>query len=271
MKSYHVHRSAQCPTGAHVEYDEATGKDVTRGCDCPALVVRASGPPGPVEPHLMQWSRGELARLVGEFDRGYFDNDEAPARRSTQFLSAFQTEMLDMIDRSPLSAAVTLMSRAAPDQIVFDAAAGLLSLRMMPGRWAVLKLPSGPDEEIVYEEAEVPAVGAAYVVLWERPVSEYERTLTEAGIRDQVRHLLGGPAWTAAAPAGGDVLQDDGEQLTETVLGQLADLAALVDQEIADRAAPIPVAPAKTKTPARPRAGKAKGGAAKKRLPPAVG
>lgn len=262
MKSYHVHRSAQCPTGAHVVFDEATGKDVTAGCDCPALVVRASGPPGPAEPHLMQWSRAELARLVGEFDRGYFDNDEAPERRTTQFLSAFQTEVLDMIGRSPLSAAVTLMSRAAPDQVVFDAANGVLSLRMMPGRWAVIRFPAGPDDDMVFEDAQAPG-GDGGAVLWARATSQREQELTEDAIRDQVRELMNGPNWAASARAT-DALQDDGDQLGAT-LDELATMAELLEQaNPAPR--PLPVSPAPNGSGRR--RGKGKNSTAKKRLPP---
>lgn len=288
MKSYHVHRSAQCPTGAHMVYDEATNTEVTQDCDCPALVVSASGPPGPVEPHLMQWSRGELARLVTEFDRGYFDPDGMPPRRSTQFLSAFQSEILDMIARSPLSAMVTLLSRAAFDQITLDTGAAftdasgrtypvarpVLSLRMMPGHWARIWLPVDGGDELFFEEGGC-AGGNNPVVLWERPLSDREKELTEADIRGRVRDLMGAQAWEpytrgeaqeTAAPR----LVDDGHALTERVLADLADAAAQL--AAADTPlTPLKVEPASSNGTGRRRGGGSAKGAsgAKKRLPPA--
>lgn len=294
MKTYDVHRYQSCPTGEHTVYDEATGKDVTRDCTCPALVVRAVGPPGPAMPHMMMWSRSELARLVNEFDRGYFDADESAPRRLSMFVSAFQSELLDLVERNPIAAVVRMLSRCVFDQVAFDTWTMTLSLRLMPGQWAVIRLPTGADAEIEYELMDEPW-GKAPAVLWARPVSDREQELTAADIREQVRELLTGPGYKPSTAAT-TTLQDDDEQLTEVVLGQLADMAEqigfaeLPPAPAAEIAGPcqvvkgcerpayggpacevhrggmnlLPVEPAR----GRSRPAKAKAPAAKKRLPP---
>ena len=223
MKTYDVHRYQSCPTGEHTVYDEATGQDVTRDCTCPALVVRAVGPPGPATPHMMMWSRSELARLVNEFDRGYFDADGSAPRRLSMFVSAFQSELLDLVERNPIAAAVRMLSRCVFDQVAFDTWTMTLSLRLMPGQWAVIRLPTSAEVEIEFELMSEPW-GKAPAVLWARPISDRERELTAADIREQVRELLTGPDYTPSARAT-TTLQDDDEQLTEVVLGELAKMA----------------------------------------------
>jgi hypothetical protein len=225
MKSYHVHRSASCPTGEHVIIEG--GAEVTRDCDCPALVVSATGPPGPAIPHLMQWSRGELERLVTEFDRGYFDRAGAPPRRMSMFVSAFQTELLDLIDRNPFAAVVTLLSRMPFDQVTWCQLTNQMSMRMMPGRWAVITLPAfDGDDDPVYQSATEPA-GDMPVTLWERAFTGEQATADY--VRGQVRELLTGPGGWKPTIAGTGALQDDGDSLTEAVLEQLADFAAQLD------------------------------------------
>ena len=226
MKEYDVHRSEQCPTGQHVEIDPDTRAETTVNCTCPALVVRASGPPGPTEPHLMLWSRGELARLVTEMDRGYFDANGSPPRRSSMFVSAFQSELLNLIDRNPFAAVVTLFSRMSFDQVTFCFATYQLSFRMMPGQWAVLGLPDDDGADITYRLAGEPA-GTSPAVLWERPTVDDQAT--GEYIRGQVRELLTGPGgWKPAVPGVG-ALQDDGDSMTEVVLAQLDEFAAQLD------------------------------------------
>ena len=288
MKNYHVHRPASCPTGEHVIIEG--GAEVTRDCTCPALVVSASGPPGPVTPHLMQWSRGELERLVTEFDRGYFDPAGFPPRRSSMFISAFQTELLDLIDRNPFAAVVTLLSRMPFDRITFCPVTFQLSMRLFPGTWAVICLPDDDGADLSYRSASE-AAGTAPAVLWERPAPDDQ--VTADYVRGQVRELLTGPGGWKPAIAATSALQDDGESLAE-VLDQLEQFAAQLDaapivgfcQIVAGCPRPavdgpaceihkdgpnagvLPVEPAKRKRAPRAKA-PAKSAAAKKRLPPA--
>lgn len=229
MKSYYVHRLESCPTGEHVVIDDATGQEVTRDCTCPALVVSASGPPGPTVPHLMQWSRPELARLVGEFDRGYFDADGSPPRRLSMFVSAFQTELLDLMERNPFAAVVRVLTQCVFDQLTFCFATYQLSFRLMPGQWAVINLPVDGGKETTYRTDTKPA-GLHPQILWERPVSDDEQRATEADIRGQVRELLTGKdGWTAAA-TDTTTLLDDEQQITAVDLSQLAAAAAQLEQ-----------------------------------------
>lgn len=289
MKNYHVHRLASCPTGEHVIIEG--GAEVTRDCTCPALVVSASGPPGPVTPHLMQWSRGELERLVTEFDRGYFDPAGFPPRRSSMFISAFQTELLDLIDRNPFAAVVTLLSRMPFDRVTWCQLTNQMSMRMLPGQWAVIKLPAfDGDDDPVYRSATEPA-GDAPATLWERAFTGEQATVDY--VRGQVRELLTGPGGWKPAIAATSALQDDGESLNE-VLDQLEQFAAQLDaapvvgfcQIVADCPRPavdgpaceihkdgpnagvLPVEPAKRTRAPRAKA-PAKSAAAKKRLLPA--
>lgn len=228
MKSYDVHRSALCATGEHVIIDGVTGAETTENCTCPALVVRASGPPGPVETHLMLWSRGELERLVAQFDSGYFDQAGAPPRRSSMFISAFQTELLDLIDRNPFAAVVTLLSRMPFDRVTWCQLTNQMSMRMMPGQWAVIVFPAfDGDDDPVYRSATEPA-GDAPVTLWERAFTGEQATVDY--VRGQVRELLTGPGGWKPAIAATSALQDDGESLTE-VLAQLDAFAAQIDAE----------------------------------------
>lgn len=259
MKLYDVHRYAHCPTGEHVEYDPGTKAETTVNCTCPALVVRASGPPGPVEPHLMQWSRSELARLVTEFDRGYFDADGSPPRRLSMFVSAFQSELLDLIDRNPFAAVVTLLSRMPFDRVTFCASTLQLGFRMMPGQWAVICLPDDDGADIAYRSGDE-APGTAPAILWERPA--FDDQATADYVRGQVRELLTGPGgWKPALPAT-STLQDDNDALTEVVLAQLDEFAAQL--EAAPAVLPVE-APGRRRARAKT-TGKAAG--AKKRLPP---
>lgn len=260
MKLYDVHRSQKCPTGQHVVIDEVTKEEVTLDCTCPALVVRASGPPGPVEPHLMQWSRGELARLVAEFDRGYFDADGSPPRVTSMFISAFQTELLNLIDRNPFAAVVTLLSRMPFDRVTFCGSTFQLGLRLMPGQWAVICLPDDDGADIAYRSAgEAP--GTSPAVLWERPA--HDDQVTADYVRGQVRELLTGPGgWKPAIPAGGTLVDAD-DTLAEA-LDELGAFAAQLDALEGPAAVPpVELAPGRPRKRAKPASG-----AAKKRLPP---
>lgn len=282
MKIYDVHRSEQCPTGEHVEINDVTGEATTKDCTCPALVVRASGPPGPAEPHLMQWSRRELATLVREMDRGYFDANGSPPRRVSMFVSAFQTELLDLIERAPFAAVVRLLTRCLFHRVAFCFATYQLSFELMPGHWAVISLPVDPSGQVTYRSA-TEAAGSFSQVLWERPLTPGEEASTEAEIRAQVRELLHGEnGWSPADTSTTILYGDDGEDLLAATLDDLAAAAAQLEAEDDPSAyrraevlkvprppAPSGVLPVAPKPgPARARKATPKRAGGKKRLPP---
>lgn len=246
-------------------------KEVTQDCTCPALVIRAQGPPGPEMPHLMMWSRGELARLRAKFDEGYFDDDECPPRRVSLFMSAVQAELLDMLDRDPLHAFVYMLTRVKLfDRVTLGqgtygdgSRAQLLSLRLMPGHWAVIGLPCEPDQEITYQHADQPG-GENPALLWERPESRAEQVQTEEDIRQQVRGMLHGTTWERSTQETSSLVDDEGE-LKET-LDQLHLAAERIEREDASPA-PLPV-----DVPKRGRRKAAeKKPVGKRRLPPDAG
>ena len=281
---YDVHRSNQCPTGEHVVINDATGQPETKDCTCPALVVRASGPPGPVEPHLMQWSRAELATLVREMDRGYFDANGAPPRRLSMFVSAFQTELLDLLERAPFAAVVRLLTRCVFHRVAFCFATYQLSFELMPGHWAVIQLPDEQGGQITYRSA-TEAGGSFSQVLWERPLTAGEEASTEEDIRAQVRELLHGENGWSPADTSTTILYGEEEKLLAATLDDLAAAAAQLQEEadgdpsalrraevlhVARPTAPAGVLPVEPAAPGRKRrrGGTPKLGAGKKRLPP---
>ena len=287
MKSYYVHRLESCATGEHVVIDEETQQEVTKDCTCPALVVSASGPPGPVTPHLMQWSRTELARIVAEFDRGYFDAEGSPPRRLSMFVSAFQSELLDLMERNPFAAVVRVLTQCVFDRLDFCFTTYQVSFRLMPGQWAVINLPDDGGKEITYRTATEPA-GLHPQTLWERPVSDEEQQATEADIRAQVRELLTGKDGWAPADKDTTTLLDDEQAITPISLDDLAAAAAQLEEWERQDAGEAPSVRALSRTPAEivasllpvePAPGPARRGGgkatskragAKKRVPPAA-
>lgn len=209
-----MHRLEACPTGEHV--DPQTEQTVD--CTCPALVVKASGPPGPTEPHLMQWSRGELQRLVREFDRGYFDHEAAPARTSSMFISDWQQQLLDAVRDDPLRAVTMLLARMRFDMLSFDPAQRILSFRAMPGKYLHMMLPADEDGTLEVRRVGTPAGDE----LWSLQRLASLGPQVEENVREQVRGLLKPRGWSPADKSI-DPLVDDTAQVDAT-LDRLAEL-----------------------------------------------
>lgn len=229
-----MHRLEACPTGEHV--DPQTEQTVD--CTCPALVVKASGPPGPTEPHLMQWTRGELQRLVREFDRGYFDHEGAPARTTSMFISDWQQQLLDAVRDDPLRAVTMLLARMRFDMLSFDPQQRILSFRAMPGKYLHLMLPKDQDATFEVRRMGTPAGDE----LWSRPQLAGLDPQVEEDVRGQIRGLLKPRGWspadTSIAPLVDDTVAEDAtleqleafaEQLPmRELLGQMGINEALV-------------------------------------------
>jgi len=216
VKEYHVHRLESCPTGEHVDPET----DKTVDCTCPAMVVKASGPPGPVDAHLMQWSRGELARLVREFDRGYFDAEGSPSRTTSMFISDWQQQLLDAVRDDPLRAVTMLLARMRFDLLSFDPDKAVLSFRLLPGHYVHMLLPTDPDKGLEVRRVGTPAGDT----LWQRDELQSLHPWIEDDVRGQVRKLLEPRGWSPADKTV-DPLVDDSHAEDAT----LAQLAQIVD------------------------------------------
>jgi hypothetical protein len=166
VKEFQVRRTADCPTGEHVQVrddpDDPTAQIVTTvDCTCPWLVIRESHP----VPHMMAWQSAEaVQRLIKEFDEGYFDQQGMPRRARSQFMSPHVSDLLDLIDAGDLvGAAMRLLAQVNADQVRWIADKSTLAIRTpfagagdTMTTWLQLTFESG--EKIKVDRGELPDI-----------------------------------------------------------------------------------------------------------------
>lgn len=163
MREYQVRRTADCPTGEHVQVsddpDDPTRQIVTTvDCSCPWLVIRESHP----VPHMMVWQTAEsVQRLIKEFDTGHFDQAGMPRRSGSQFMSPHVSDLLSLIERGDLvGAAMRLLAQVNADQVRWDPNESTLSIRVpfdtAAGMGSWLQLTFDPAEPIKVNRGELP-------------------------------------------------------------------------------------------------------------------
>lgn len=163
MKEIKVRRTADCPTGEHVESrdnpDDPTKPIlVTVDCDCPWLVIRESHP----VPHVMVWNTPEaVQRLIKEFDEGYFDHVGMPQRVDSRFVSPHVSKVLELIkEGDALGAAMRLLATVVGDQVRWIASTSTLAVRVpfdrgtSMDRWLLLSFE--PGERIKVDRGPLP-------------------------------------------------------------------------------------------------------------------
>lgn len=197
MKQYQVRRTADCPTGVHVNDAEETVD-----CTCPWLTVVSDSP----VPHAMQWGRRELEVMIREFDRGYFDPQDYPARRNSMFISAHIQDLIRLAEQDPVSAVLRLLQPLPVVGLAWCELTSVLSwqLRTLPGQaqdWAVYY---PPGVEVNSVRSNMPG-GLVPRILWQAPTvvdADSFDVQTQAAIRGQVRAItadLEGD-WSPAVP-----------------------------------------------------------------------
>lgn len=182
MKTYEVRHNNACPNGLHPDYNPALDAALNE-CTCPWLVVSSNTP----IQHLTSWNRRELENLIREMDGGYFDPPTTPLRKNSMFLSPTLQRLLDVAEKDPAAAALSLLAGAAMhgdsglppfDAIAWDAEDACLSLRSgAAGGWRRLWLGHANVEAVTDHDA-FKAGGASPVALW----VDHPDTATEVGL-----------------------------------------------------------------------------------------
>ena len=221
MKTYEVRRNNACPNGLHPDYNPDLDPALNE-CTCPWLVVSSNTP----IQHLTSWNRRELDNLIREMDGGYFDPPAAPLRKNSMFLSPTLQRLLDVAEKDPAAAALSLLAGAAMhgdsglppfDAIAWDAEDACLSLRSgTAGGWRRLWLGHANVEAVTDHDA-FKAGGVGPVLLW----ADHPDTAAEVGlpgVRPRVRCgrgrrlLAAGPAdmrsWRGRAGLGAAEVRD---------------------------------------------------------------
>lgn len=207
MKTYEPRRNNECPNGLHADYDPA--KDPTQNeCTCPWLIIQSTTP----VQHITSWNRRETENVIREMDRGYFDPPGYPKRTGSMFLSPAMQRLLDVAEKSPVAAALTLLAGSGSglppfDAIAWDAEDACLSLRTTPpvehhenATWRRLHLGHA-NVDAVTDEGYEPG-GANPVLLW----ADHPDTARETG-------LVG--FYPRPEETSGDVYAEGGENLAE--------------------------------------------------------
>lgn len=177
MKTYEPRRNNECPNGLHAAYDPA--KDPTQNeCTCPWLIIQSSTP----VQHLTSWNRRETENFIREVDRGYFDPPGYPKRSGSMFLSPAMQRLLDVAEKEPVAAALTLLAGSGSglppfDAVAWDAQDAVLSLRVGGGGWWHLFLGKS-NVEAVTNHDDAHAAGEAPVLLW----ADHPDTAAETGL-----------------------------------------------------------------------------------------
>lgn len=165
MKTYEPRRNNECPNGLHATYDPA--KDPTQNeCTCPWLIIQSTTP----VPHLTSWNRRETENVIREMDRGYFDPPGYPKRTGSMFLSPAMQRLLDVAEKEPVAAALTLLAGSGSglppfDAVAWDAEDACLSVRVPGLGWRRLWLGHA-NVEAVTDSDFTTAGGANPVLLW---------------------------------------------------------------------------------------------------------
>lgn len=210
MREYQVRRTADCPTGAHVQSrdnpDDPTQPILeTVDCDCPWLVIRESHP----VPHVMVWPTAEsVRRLIKEFDEGHFDQEGMPRRNDTRFMSPHVSAILELIQRGDIvGAAMRLLAQVTADQVTWSAETAGLQIRVpfdkgQPGAQmdAWLQLTFRPGEPIAVDRGPGDKFTGFREELWHTdhatPVAGYP---IPADVSAQITEALAQAGmWTAA-------------------------------------------------------------------------
>jgi hypothetical protein len=187
VKTYEPRRNNECPNGIHATYNPAL--DPTQNeCTCPWLVIASSTP----VQHLTSWSRRELENVIRETDSGYFDPPGYPLRSNSMFLSPNMQRLVDIAEKEPVAAALTLLAGAAAhgdsglppfDAIAWDAEDACLSLRVAGKGWRRLWLGHTNVDAVTDSSAVINgpgAGGADPVLLWaDHPDTAAETDLPE--------------------------------------------------------------------------------------------
>jgi hypothetical protein len=182
VKTYEPRRNNECPNGIHATYNPDL--DPTQNeCTCPWLVIASSTP----VQHLTSWSRRELENVIRETDRGYFDPPGYPLRSNSMFLSPNMQRLVDMAEKEPVAAALTLLAGAAShgdsglppfDAIAWDAEDACLSIRVgNAGGWRRLWLGHA-NVDAITDQDNATAGGANPVLLW----ADHPDTATETDL-----------------------------------------------------------------------------------------
>lgn len=177
MKTYEPRRNNTCPNGLHPDYDPT--KDPSQNeCTCPWLIIQSSTP----VQHLTSWNRRETENFIREVDRGYFDPPGYPKRTGSMFLSPAMQRLLDVAEKEPVAAALTLLAGSGSglppfDAIAWDAEDAVLSLRIGGGGWWHLFLGKS-NVEAVTNHDDAHAAGANPVLLW----ADHPDTTAETGL-----------------------------------------------------------------------------------------
>jgi len=181
VKTYEVRRNNACPNSLHPDYNPDIDPSLNE-CTCPWLVVSSNTP----VQHLTSWNRRELDNLIREMDGGYFDPPNTEKRKNSMFLSPTLQRLLDVAEREPVTAALSLLAGAVAhgdsglppfDAIAWDAEDACLSLRSgEAGGWRRLWL-GHTNVDAVTDADERPG-GASPVLLW----ADHPDTTTEVGI-----------------------------------------------------------------------------------------
>jgi len=168
MKTYEPRRDDRCPNPENTGHSPY-GSGQPDECTCPWLIIQSTTP----VQHLTSWNRRELDNVIREMDNGYFDPPGYPRRERSMFLSPGMQRLLDVAEKEPVAAALTLLAGAGAgtglppfDAIAWDAEDGCLSLRVgNAGGWRRLWLGHANVDTITDQDATT-AGGTAPVLVW---------------------------------------------------------------------------------------------------------
>lgn len=183
MKTYEPRRNNTCPNGLHPDYDPAKDPSLNE-CTCPWLIIQSSTP----VQHLTSWNRRETENFIREVDRGYFDPPGYPRRTGSMFLSPAMQRLLDVAEKEPVAAALTLLAGSGSglppfDAVAWDAEDACLSVRVPGLGWRRLWL-GHTNVEAVTDSDFTTAGGANPVLLWaDHPDTAAETGVPTGGIR----------------------------------------------------------------------------------------